>query len=178
MGTMWVLAGLAATVSGAQISPGCPAGPALLEDMLQSDSMPLKDEYAELWRRAVVCGGRSIADTAGNVALTQFQDIARDNGLAGGLRTFARVSDFRLVLEGVHAMDMGEADQYLKRSAWAGTWRESSRGSSADGTLLYAVGEVALAKGRTYEYGQVWQFDAKVANWGIRLLMLRPLEKK
>lgn len=118
------------------------------------------------------CDWRSIADPAGDAAISQFQDVARDNGLAGGLRTFARNGDFRLYLEGGSAMELGVANKYLDRRPWAGTWQESARGSSPDSTLLYAVGEVALAKGDVYQYAQVWQFDPKVANWGMKLLLL------
>jgi hypothetical protein len=162
--------GLAAMAFAADSDNSCPMGPALVKDMLH--------ENLSIWERAADCQWRLIADDVGAQAITQFQDVARDNGLGGGLRTFARNGDFRLYVEGMSAMGLGATNAYLDKQPLAGTWRESSRGKSPDSTLLFAVGEVSLTKGGRYQYAQVWQFDQKVANWGMRMLVLRPMGNK
>jgi hypothetical protein len=51
-----------------------------------------------------------------------------------------------------------------------------ARGRSADSTLLYSVGEVTDRNKRsTHAYVQIWQYDPKVAIWGLRVLLVNPL---
>lgn len=149
-------------------------GAGALQAMLQSTPAVMGGENADYWQRASESDWRPIAQVAGDAALSQFQVVARDNGLAAGLRTFARNGDFRLYFADPPAMDLSEADKYLDRRSWAGVWQETARGSSADSVLLLAVGSVTLARGHPSRYAQVWQFDPKVANWGIRMLLLIP----
>jgi hypothetical protein len=149
-------------------------GAGALQTMLQSNATVMHGENAAYWQRASESDWQSIEDAAGDAALSQFQVVARDNGLAGGLRTFARNGDFRLYVEDPPTLDLSAADKYLKRRAWAGAWQETARGSSPDSVLLFAVGCVTFSKGHPSRYAQVWQFDPKVANWGIRMLLLTP----
>jgi hypothetical protein len=162
--------GLATAAFAADLGTGCPMGPALVKDMVQ--------ENLSVWEQAAECKWPPIADDLGARAIGQFQDAARDNGFGGGLRTFARNGDFRLYVEGMNAMGLGAANAYLDKKSPVGTWRESSRGRSPDSTLLFATGELSLTKGGRYEYAQVWQFDQKVANWGMRMLLLRAAADK
>jgi hypothetical protein len=182
IGFVLVAAGLLsaarAPATGAEPGTGCPAGPSQIQAMVQSDPAFEQDENSGIWARAGDCGWQPVSDGAGGRAISQFQDVARDNGLGGALRTFARNDDFRLYIDAMSAMGLGPANSYLDKQPFAGTWREISRGGSADATLLYAVGELSLPKGHVYQYAQVWQFDPKVANWGVRLLLLRPLAGK
>jgi hypothetical protein len=149
-------------------------GAGALQAMIQPNPAVMRGENAAYWQRASDFNWVPISDTAGDAALTQFQVVARDNGLAGGLRTFARNVDFRLYFIDPPALDLNEADKYLQRRSWAGTWLETARGSTPDSTLLIAVGSVTLARGQPSRYAQVWQFDPKVANWGLRMLLLTP----
>ena len=149
-------------------------GAGLLQAMLAPNPMVVRGENGAYWQRASESDWQPIGDAAGDDALSQFQLVARDNGLAAGLRTFARNGDFRLYFVDSPALDLSEADKYLARRSWAGVWQETARGSSADSALLFAVGGVTLARGHPSRYAQVWQFDPKVANWGIRMLLLTP----
>jgi hypothetical protein len=166
-GTTVAVVALATGAFAADTDRSCPMGPALVKDMVH--------ENMSIWEQAADCEWQPIADDVGAQAISQFQDVARDNGLGGGLRTFARNGDFRLYLEGMSAMGLDAANASLDRQPLAGTWRESSRGKSPDSTLLFAIGEISLTRGGHYQYAQVWQFDPKVANWGMRMLLLRKL---
>jgi hypothetical protein len=176
LGSTVMLTGM--TVSGYAAVTSCAAGSSLIADLLQSQQGFAADENAAIWRSAFECDWRPITDAAGSRAVSQFEDAARDNGLSGGLRTFARNEDFRLYLEGLKAMSLGPANRYLDHHDLEGTWVDNARGVSADSNLLFAVGEVSLSHGRRYQYLEVWQFDPKVANWGIRTLLLRPVPQK
>jgi hypothetical protein len=114
-----------------------------------------------------------MTNDAAAAAISQFRTVGRDNGLAGGLRTFARNGDFHLYLNDQTPADLGQANQYFSLKAWRGEWQEFARGRSADSTLAFAEGEFAPAKGVRYHYTQVWQFDPKVANWGLKVLSLK-----
>jgi len=37
------------------------------------------------------------------------------------------------------------------------------------------VGEFGATNKTAYAYVQVWQYDSKIANWGLRILLLSPL---
>jgi hypothetical protein len=165
------------TVAAQATETNCAAGSSLLTALLQSQQAFATDENADLWHTAFECHWRPIADAAGNRAISQFEDAARDNGLTGGLRTFARNGDFRLYLQGMGEMALGRANRYLDHHDMEGAWLDSARGSSADSSVLFAIGEVSLSRGRRYQYVEVWQFDPKVANWGVKMLLLRPVPK-
>jgi hypothetical protein len=150
------------------------AGAGELLAMLQPNPMVMRGENGAFWQRASESDWQPIGDAAGELALSQFQVVVRDNGLASGLRTFARNGDFRLYFMDPPALNLSEADKYLERRSWAGEWQEIARGRSADSALLLAVGAVTLARSHPSRYAQVWQFDPKVANWGIRMLLLIP----
>ncbi len=171
-----MLLGLAVCGHAAQTS--CAAGSSLVSGLLQLQQVFATDENAELWHRAFECDWHPINEPALDRAVTQFEDAARDNGLSGGLRTFARNGDFRLYLQGMKPMALGPANLYLDHHDLKGTWLDSARGVSADYSLLFAIGEVSLSRGRRYQYAQVWQFDPKVANWGVKALLLRPVPRK
>ena len=171
-----VLMGLA--VSAHAVETSCAAGSSLITGLLQSQQIFAPDENAAIWRNAFACDWRPITDEAGNRAVSQFENTAHDNGLTGGLRTFARNGDFRLYLEGMKAMRLGPADRYLDSHDMEGTWTDGARGVSADSSFIFVAGEVSLSHGRGYQYLAVWQFDPKVANWGVKMLLLRPVPQK
>ena len=168
----------AAAAFGAEFVASCPVGSTLVQGLLESDRSLERDENLRLWEQAADCEWHAISEEAGDRAISQFHDVAHDNGLAGGLRTFARNGDFRLYVQDIKPMPLAQANTYLNRQPLLGTWRDSARGRSADSTSLFAVGEVSLHNGANYRYAEVWQFDPKVANWGVRLLLLMPSAKK
>jgi hypothetical protein len=161
---------LATAAHAAEADSPCPAGPALMRELLQQN--------ASIWRSAADCDWRPITEPAADSAISQFEQVARDNGVAAGLRTFARTRDFQLYEGEPSPIALGEANKYLDRQDLVGVWTDTGRGRSADSSLLFAAGEVLLPKGRRYQYAQVWQYDPKTANWGVRLLIIRPVAKK
>jgi hypothetical protein len=171
--------GVALVIAGNDAGARCAlSGPAQIEDMTQAERTLIRDENFEVWVQAGGCDWHPVSDGAAGQAITQFRDVARDNGLGGGLRTFARNGNFRLYIDGMNAMELDAANRFLDKTPFAGTWRETARGGSPDATLLFAVGELALPKGRLYQYAQVWQFDPRTANWGMRLMLLRPMANR
>ena len=122
------------------------------------------------------------AGDAVNRAIGDFQVAAAQNDLGSALRTFARNSDFSLYTEGEQPMALGPATRYLgTRSMPVDHWHEVAREHSADATIAYSVGEFGDENGRARSaYIQIWQYDPKVANWGVRVLLIAPLspEKK
>lgn len=112
-----------------------------------------------------------------NRAISDFQVAAQQNDLGAALRTFARNNDFSLYAEGEPPMALGPATRYLDmRSTPVDHWREVARDHSADSTIAYTVGEFGDAKGRSrMAYVQIWQYDPKVANWGVRMLLIAPI---
>jgi hypothetical protein len=109
-------------------------------------------------------------------ARRDFERTAQQDGLAAGLRTYARDGDFRFYVEGQAPQGAGPANQYLAGSAVA-SWTEDARGRSADATLAYSVGRFTNAKkGGQHAYLQIWQYDPKVANWGLRIFLMAPMQ--
>ncbi|HEX4509054.1 MAG TPA: hypothetical protein VH328_03215 [Burkholderiaceae bacterium] len=100
-------------------------------------------------------------------AATAFQSVAAREGLGAGLRTYARNEGFRLLLEGQPPMDLARAERQLRTRVVKTAWRAVAHGASLDATLRYEVG--ALAHGA---YAQIWQYDPRTANWGLRVLLL------
>jgi ketosteroid isomerase-like protein len=127
----------------------------------------IKQSAAPATRLTVDAVGRAIND---------FQLAAQQNGLAAGLRTFARNGDFWLYTEGSPPMAIGAAEPYLDKHSMTGSWRETARDGSADSTLVYTLGELTDANHRiSHAYVQIWQYDPRVANWGLRVLLVSPL---
>jgi hypothetical protein len=95
-------------------------------------------------------------------------------GFAAALRTYARNGDFRFYTDDRPPMDgVPAASDYLAAHPLTGTFRQIARGSAADSTLLYSVGEIAGSHDlSTHSYVQIWQYDPKVANWGLRILLI------
>lgn len=107
-------------------------------------------------------------------AIADFQRTAQQDGLGAGLRTYARDGDFRFYIEGTPPMNAGSASDLLKAGSAVEAWNEKVRGRSTDGSLAYAVGEFTDAKKGSHSYAQIWQYDPKVANWGLRILLQSP----
>jgi ketosteroid isomerase-like protein len=116
---------------------------------------------------------RLIADDAPGHAVSDFQDGAGKAGFAAALRTYARIGDFRFYTDDRPIMGIAAANDYLATHPLGGAFREVARGKAADSTLLYAVGELTDAHGQsTHSYEQIWQYDPRVANWGLRILLI------
>jgi hypothetical protein len=96
-----------------------------------------------------------------------FQDVAGREGLSAALRTFARNDGFLLLTEGLQPMNLAGAERRSRKRLIKGPWREASRGQSEDGSLRYVIGQVEQGS-----YVEIWQYDAKVANRALRVLML------
>jgi hypothetical protein len=108
-------------------------------------------------------------------AINDFQRTTQQDGLGAGLRTYARDGDFRFYLEGTPPMNAGAASELLQRTSPVVYWQENVRGYAADGSLGYSVGEFTDAKkGSRHSYVQIWQYDPKVANFGLRLFLQSP----
>jgi len=117
-----------------------------------------------------------IAEDAVSRAMNDFQDAARQDDFAAGLRTYARTADFRFYTGGETPMGLAAANRYLTGGAVQRTWQEAVRGRSADSTLSYAAGVLSDAHQEiSHAYVQVWQYDSRVANWGLRILLLNSL---
>jgi ketosteroid isomerase-like protein len=124
---------------------------------------------------------RLIADEAPSHAVSDFQDGAEKAGFAAALRTYTRIADFRFYTDGRPIMGVAAATDYLAAHPVSGAFRQVARGQAADSTLLYTVGELADAHGQsTHSYVQIWQYDPRVANWGLRILLIAaiPPDKK
>jgi hypothetical protein len=119
---------------------------------------------------------RFVAADAPARALADFQETAARDGFAAALRTYARDEDFLLLTAGEAPAGVGTASVHFDAHPIEGAWRETVRGLSLDSTLLYAVGELIGAhRVATHAYVQLWLYDPKVANWGLRVLLINPL---
>jgi hypothetical protein len=117
-----------------------------------------------------------IAENAATQAMSDFQDAVRENGFAAGLRTYARTMDFHLYTDGEAPLGLAAANQYLTGHTVLAAWKEDANGRSSDSTLAYSVGVLADSRERSsHAYVQLWQYDPRVANWGLRILLLNPL---
>jgi hypothetical protein len=106
-------------------------------------------------------------------AAGEFWTTCREDGVAAGLRTYARNGDFLLLTDHEAPMGLKQADLELTQSDLSGSWQESDRGRSADAALAYSTGSLFDEQRRFSRPGvQIWQFDPKVANWGLRILLL------
>ena len=118
-----------------------------------------------------------VAQDAADHAVSDFQDTARRDGIAAALRTYGRDFDFVFFTDDQSPIGgAGAASEYLSDHPIAGAWEEMARGRSADAALMYSAGELTdKSKRSTHAYVQIWQYDPKVANWGLRVLLVNPL---
>jgi ketosteroid isomerase-like protein len=117
-----------------------------------------------------------IADDAAAQAIRDFQDTSRQDGFAPGLRTYARTADFRFFADGDPPADLAAANRRLADHTLPGAWMEDARGRSSDSSLAYCVGVFGgVNRQSRCAYAQLWQYAPKVANWGLRLLLINPL---
>lgn len=119
-------------------------------------------------------------DAAG-LALDAFERVAEQDGVAPALHVYALDFDrgFHLSIDEVPlAEGVGGASRYLTARPLPGHWRDSVRERSVDGTLIYAAGSLEHPLGvLVRRYLQIWQYDPKVANFGLRVLwMSAPLK--
>jgi ketosteroid isomerase-like protein len=144
------------------------AMPERAEPKLEPDQAPVGVQSPPEKYIALDALGRAIRD---------FEQTTRQDGLAAGLRTYARDGDFRFYAEGEAPKGPGEAAQFLARHSLVQSWNVETHGRSADSTLAYSVGRSSEAQGSgRHAYLQIWQYDPKVANWGLRILLITPLE--
>ncbi len=116
--------------------------------------------------------GLASMDAAGEAVL-DFQETCRLEGLAAGLRTYARTADFHFYTDGEMPMGLAAANRHLAAHAVTGAWQEAGHGRSRDSSLLYTVGVLGGSDQRSrYAYVQIWQYGARVANWGLRILLI------
>jgi hypothetical protein len=116
------------------------------------------------------------ADAAVSQAITDFQSTAGQDGIAAGLRTYARTLDFRFYTDHQTPMGLADANQYFTDHPILGTCEEQSRIRSADSSLAYCGGVFTDVKRRSgHAYSQIWQYEPRVANWGLRVLLINSL---
>jgi hypothetical protein len=116
------------------------------------------------------------AAAAVSQAISDFQSTAAQDGIAAGLRTYARTPDFLFYGDHTGPLGLADANHYFTAHPVLGTLEEKSRIRSADGTLAYCAGEFTDVKLRGgHAYAQIWQYEARVANWGLRVLLINSL---
>jgi hypothetical protein len=92
------------------------------------------------------------------------------------LRTYARTPDHLFYGDHTGVLRLADANLYFTAHPVLGTFEEKSRVRSADGTLGYCGGVFTDAKRRSgHAYVQIWQYEARVANWGLRVLLINSL---
>ena len=117
-----------------------------------------------------------VAQDAAGEAVGDFQQTCQQDGFAAALRTYARTADFRFYTDGEMPMGLAGANQHVSAHAVLGKWQEDARGRSSDSSLLYTVGVLSGAHQQGgYAYAQIWQYAPKVANWGLRILLINPV---
>lgn len=113
----------------------------------------------------------AVGREAGPRAIEEFERVATDDGVAMALHIYALDAGFLLLLSPSMRAELYPADLYLTVHPWRGVWRDTRRESSVDGTMLVVPGELIDARGLARRrYLQIWQYDPKVANWGLRVL--------
>jgi hypothetical protein len=129
-----------------------------------------------LWSESAAPPAKFIANDSLGKAMHDFQNTAQQDGLSAGLRTYARNSDFRFYAEGKAPMSAAAANQLLTGRPSVDAWSEDGHGRSTDSTLAYSVGRFSYRKhGGEHAFLQIWQYDPKVANWGLRIFLITPL---
>ena len=117
-----------------------------------------------------------VAQDAAGESVRAFQETCSEDGFPAALRTYARTADFRFFTDGELPMDLAAANRRLSALAVVGTWREDARGRSSDSGLVYTVGVLKDPQQRSrYAYAAIWQYGPKVANWGLRILLINPV---
>jgi hypothetical protein len=171
------------STANAQGEPQCPSGSWVLEP--RSDDLG-NGHFVTVWKRDTNCrwhaeidGGVShgVIDEAAGQAISEFRDTARQDGFAAALRTYAADTGFEFYGDGQVTIEgPAAASAYLRGYARPGAWKEDARSRSADSTVAYSVGEfVDGSKQSTHAYLEIWRYDPKVANWGLRVLLVSPL---
>lgn len=118
-----------------------------------------------------------IAGGAVSQAINDFQGTSRQDGFAAALRTYARTADFCFYTDGEAPLGLAAANHYLSERVSLGEWNDNARGLSLDSSLAYSVGVLSDARPHgSYAYVQIWQYSPKAANWGLRILLLNPVE--
>lgn len=117
-----------------------------------------------------------VAADAPAQAIEDFQVTAQTDGLAAALRTYARDENFLFFTDQQFPTGVGEATVYVSAHPVGGHWQEAARGRSVDSTIVYCAGELMNGERHaTHAYLEIWQYDPKVANWGLRVLLVNPL---
>ena len=141
--------------------------PAEAEPRLSSGSAPLG---------RITPPPQPAADAAVSQAITDFQSTAGQDGIAAALRTYARTRDFRFYTDTRAPMGLADANQYFTDQPILVTCEEQSRMRSADSTLAYCGGVFTDVRRRSrHAYAQIWQYEPRVANWGLRVLLINSL---
>lgn len=104
-------------------------------------------------------------------AQQDFGAASHSAGILPALRTYARNSDFVLIVDGEEPMSLAPADAYLRAHSLQGDFVSLRDAASTDSSIAYSIGEFS-ASAKRFAYAQIWQFDPLVANWGVRLLLL------
>ena len=117
-----------------------------------------------------------VAADAASRAIEEFQRTVQQDGLAAALRTYGRDFDFLFMTDEQSPVGIAEATTYLEAHMMTGDWEEVVRGESEDSSIAYSVGRLKDGSNwGTHAYAQIWQFDPKVVNWGLRVLLINPL---
>jgi hypothetical protein len=115
-----------------------------------------------------------VVEDAARQAMQDFQVVVQQNGFPAGLRTFALIGPFRLYLEGAPSAAVTPATVALGKGWTVGAWKEITRGLCADPAMSYSVGAFTNDKQRSrHAYVQIWQYDPRIANWGLRVLLIK-----
>ena len=118
-----------------------------------------------------------VAQDAADHAASDFEETVQKDGIAAALHTYGRDLDFVFLTDDQFPFGgAGPAGEYLRDHPVTGAWKEMVRGRSADSALMYSVGELTDTGNRsTHAYVQIWQYDPRVANRGLRVLLVNPL---
>jgi ketosteroid isomerase-like protein len=142
--------------------------PASVEPKLRADLAPITPARPP--------SAKLLAENAVSRAVADFQAVAQEDGFAAALRTYGGNNDFLFFTDEQSPTGIGAAAAYFDIHGIVGSWKEEARGQSADSTLMYSVGELTDDKRRAaHVYVEIWQYDPKVANWGLRVLLINPL---
>ena len=72
-----------------------------------------------------------------------------------------------MLMDGEPPHDLAQGEPRVRKRILRGVWHVAAHGDSSDGSLSYWVGDIG---GQAYV--QIWQYDARVGNWGLRVLLL------
>jgi hypothetical protein len=125
------------------------------------------------YRAAIAPPALLVNEDALGQAVSGFQTTCQQDGVAAGLRTYARNGDFLFLMDDAMPMGLKNADLSLTDSGLTGIWREIDKGRSTDAALAYSIGTLFDdRRGFAHTGVQIWQFDPTVANWGLRILLI------